>query len=92
MDALNILAIAVNIIIGILVFGSVLDDIYQQKKIQRMIEQLNKTMDSHQETCDKVFKKLIKFSNNQEQINQKIKLAESIHWEAIRIIANEIHK
>lgn len=89
MDALNILAIAVNIIIGILVF---LDDIYQQKKTQRMIEQLNKTMDSHQETCDKVFKKLTKFSNDQRQINQKIKLAESIHWEAIRIIANEIHK
>ena len=58
MDALNILAIAFDII---LVFGSVLDDIYQQKKTQRMIEQLNKTMDSHQETCDKVFKKLTKF-------------------------------
>ena len=89
MDALNILAIAFNII---LVFGSVLDDIYQQKKTQRMIEQLNKTMDSHQETFDKVFKKLTKFSNNQEQINQQLKLAESINWEAIRIIANEIHK
>lgn len=92
MDALNILAIAVNIIIGILVFGSILDDIYQQKKTQRMIEQLNKTMDSHQETCDKAFKKLTKFSNDQRQINQEIKLAENIHWEAIRIIANKIHK
>ena len=88
MDALNILAIAFNIIIDILVF---LDDIYQQKKTQRMIEQLNKTMDSHQETCDKVFKKLTKFSNDQRQINQEIKLADNIHWEAIRIIANEIH-
>lgn len=40
-------------------------DIEKQIKTQRMIEQLNKTMDSHQETCDKVFKKLTKFSNDQ---------------------------
>lgn len=66
-------------------------DIEKQIKTQRMLKQLNETMDSHLETCSKVLKKLSKFSNNQEQINQKLKLAENIHWEAIRIIANEIH-
>ncbi len=66
-------------------------DIEKQIKTQRMLKRLNETMDSHLETCSKVLKKLNKFSNNQEQINQKLKLAENIHWEAIRIIANEIH-
>lgn len=66
-------------------------DIEKQIKTQRMLKQLSETMDSHLETCSKVLKKLSKFSNNQEQINQQLKLAENIHWEAIRIIADEIH-
>lgn len=61
-------------------------NIEKQIKTQRMLKQLHETMDSHLETCSKVLKKLSKFSNNQEQINQKLKLAENIHWEAIRII------
>lgn len=71
---------------------SLVIDIEKQIKTQRMLKQLNETMDSHLETCSKVLKKLSRFISNQEQINQKLKLAENIRWEAIRIIANEIHK
>ena len=46
MDALNILAIAVNIIIGILVFGSVLDDIHQQTKTQKKVDSLYENLKS----------------------------------------------
>ncbi|MCZ3541798.1 hypothetical protein [Lactobacillus gasseri] len=70
---------------------SLVIDIEKQIKTQRMLKQLNETMDSHLETCSKVLKKLSKFSNNQEQINQKLKLAENIHWVAIKLIVNEIH-
>lgn len=38
-------------------------DIEKQIKTQRMLKQLNETMDSHLETCSKVLKKLSKFSN-----------------------------
>lgn len=88
---MDIVAIVVNVIIGVLFFISVVDEIHQQKKTQRMVKQLNETMDSHLETCSKVLTKLTRFTSNQKQINQNLKLAENIHWEAIRIIANEIH-
>ena len=90
MDALNILAIAVNIIIGILVFVSVLDDIYQQKKTQRMIEQLKKTMDSHQDTCNALNHKLSEIVNDQSTFNEAVTHNIENQWLAIHIIVNHI--
>lgn len=90
MDALNILAIAVNIIIGILVFGSVLDDIYQQKKTQKKVASLHENLKSHQDTCNALNHKLSEIVNDQSTFNETVTRNMETQWSAIRIIVNQI--
>ena len=90
MDALNILAIAVNIIIGILVFGSVLDDIYQQTKTQKKVDSLYENLKSHQDTCNELNHKLSEIVNDQSTFNETVTHNLEIQWSAIHIIVNQI--
>lgn len=90
MDALNILAIAVNIIIGILVFGSVLDDIHQQTKTQKKVDNLYENLKSHQDTCNAINHKLSEIVNDQSTFNEAVTRDMEIQWSAIHIIVNQI--
>lgn len=87
MDALNILAIAFNIIIGILVF---LDDIYQQKKTQKKVDSLYENLKSHQDTCNALNHKLSEIVNDQSTFNEAVTHNLEIQWSAIHIIVNQI--
>ena len=90
MDALNILAIAVNIIIGILVFGSVLDDIHQQTKTQKKIDSLHAKLKSYQNTYNVLNHKLSEIVNDQSTFNETVTHNLEIQWSAIHIIVNQI--
>lgn len=90
MDVLNILAIAVNIIIGILVFGSVLDDIHQQTKTQKKVDSLYENLKSHQDTCNAINHKLSEIANDQSTFNETVTHNLEIQWSAIHIIVNQI--
>lgn len=90
MDAPNILAIAVNIIVGILVLGSVLDDIHQQTKTQKKVDSLYENLKSHQDTCNALNHKLSKIVNDQSTFNEAVTRNMETQWSAIRIIVNQI--